>query len=191
MQRRVNFSGLSATVHSCMFMQLHREKIASRSLPCFSSISSVAWRQRPQDSKQHLALAAPAVAEAALPLSLYDVINVAGTDDPTPTMTLLLFKLLLKLSDGDNDIDERIALIAAQPAAMMSISASRGSTGRHSIQTRSASPALFCRITVRESFHPSNARSTAFALERYDVTILQHQLRTSRVHDLPHGPRAR
>jgi hypothetical protein len=49
-----------------MFMQLHREKIASKSLAfLLRDQSGVAWRQRPQDSKQHLVLAAPAVAEAA------------------------------------------------------------------------------------------------------------------------------
>jgi hypothetical protein len=49
-----------------------------------------------------------------------------------------------------------------------------------------SSRALLCRTTARESFHPSNTRSAAFALKRYDVTILQHQLRGSRVHDLSH-----
>jgi hypothetical protein len=49
-----------------MFMQLHREKIASKSLAFFFAIRA-AWHgaNAPQDSKQHLVLAAPAVAEAA------------------------------------------------------------------------------------------------------------------------------
>src|ERR1700687_1932128 len=73
---------MTLTVHSCMFMQLHREKNVSNSLHflSFISISCPRSKQRgmaPTPSRfQARSRSSPAVTEAVLPLPLYCVINI-------------------------------------------------------------------------------------------------------------------
>jgi hypothetical protein len=71
MQRRVNFSYRSFLHVHAASSRKDREHIT----PLFLLIKQRRMAPRPQDSRQHLVLAASAVAEAALPLLLYYVIK--------------------------------------------------------------------------------------------------------------------